>query len=237
MCVAAIAWAAHARWRLVAIGNRDEYHTRATAPLARWDNGVIAGRDLVAGGTWLGVHPAGRFALVTNYRVDGYPRPELASRGGLVTGWLEREELGDTERMNPFNLFTASADRAWFHTNHPAVERRELPPGIHGLSNGAFDDPWAKTRALEQALAGWLEAGQDDTAPLFAALSDRTLRPVDAADGPSPDFSGVFIANPLYGTRASTLVLVDANGRGRIIERGFDAEGRIKSDIALTFDW
>lgn len=73
MCVAAIAWAAHPRWRLVAIGNRDEFHARPAAPLARWDNGIVAGRDLEAGGTWLGVSP-GRFALVTNYRVDGYPK-------------------------------------------------------------------------------------------------------------------------------------------------------------------
>ena len=73
MCVAAIAWLAHPRWRLVAIGNRDEFHGRPTAPLARWDNGVLAGRDLQAGGTWLGVHADGRFALVTNLRAEGYP--------------------------------------------------------------------------------------------------------------------------------------------------------------------
>ena len=84
MCVAATAWAAHPRWRLVAIGNRDEFHGRPTAPLSVWDNGIIAGRDLEAGGTWLGVHPAGRFALVTNLRTPGYPRTELASRGALV---------------------------------------------------------------------------------------------------------------------------------------------------------
>ena len=175
--------------------------------------------------------------MPTNYRVDGYPRPELASRGGLVTGWLEREDLGDTAGMNPFNLFTASRDGAWFHTNHPKVERRALPPGIHGLSNGAFDDPWPKTRALEQALAAWLGAGEDDTAPLFAALSERALLPVSGADGPSPEFSGVFIANPLYGTRASTVVLVDAAGQGRIFERGFGADGGVIGVNEIGFDW
>ena len=88
MCVAAIAWRADPRWLLVAIGNRDEFHARPTAPLARWPDGrVIAGRDLEAGGTWLGVSQ-GRFGLVTNLRTPGYPKPELASRGALVTDWL-----------------------------------------------------------------------------------------------------------------------------------------------------
>lgn len=237
MCVAAIAWRAHPRWKLVAIGNRDEFHARPTAPLARWDNGIIAGRDLEAGGTWLGVHPAGRFALVTNYRVEGYPRPELASRGGLVTGWLEREDLGDTAGMNPFNLFTANSNGAWFHTNHPAVEQRRLAPGIHGLSNGAFAGRWAKTAALERALADWLTAGNDDPARLFAVLADRTLHPADDPAGPSPEFSGVFIANPLYGTRASTVVLVDAHGQGRIIERSFGPDGMPAGSADESFAW
>ncbi len=237
MCVAGIAWAAHPRWKLVAIGNRDEYHARPTAPLARWDNGVIAGRDLEAGGTWLGVHPAGRFALVTNYRVEDYPRPELTSRGALVTDWLVDGQLGDTARMNPFNLFTADAGGAWVHTNHPEVERRPLAPGIHGLSNGPFTRPWAKTRCLELALADWLEQGEVDPAALFAALADRRLNPATGPDGPTPELSGVFIANPLYGTRASTVVLVDAQGQGRIIERGFGADGVQIGATDLTFVW
>ncbi|WP_088309038.1 NRDE family protein [Novosphingobium sp. B 225] len=237
MCVAAIAWLAHPRWRLVAIGNRDELHSRLTSSLAGWDNGVIAGRDLEAGGTWLGVHPAGRFALVTNYRAEGYPRPEFASRGGLVTGWLEHEALGDTGRMNPFNLFAANRLGAAIHTNYPKPQRYDLERGIHGLSNGAFGEPWPKTRLLEAALSGWLEAGEDDPAPLFAALADRRLNPMLALSGPTPEFSGVFIANPLYGTRASTVVMVDADGRGRIIERGFGADGLGIGEKSITFDW
>ena len=84
MCVAALAWLAHPRWRLVAIGNRDEFHARPTAPLARWSGGVIAGQDLQAGGTWLGVREQ-RFGLVTNLRALGFPQPDMVSRGALVT--------------------------------------------------------------------------------------------------------------------------------------------------------
>ena len=233
MCVAAIAWLAHPRWRLVAIGNRDEFHARPTAPLAAWDNGIIAGRDLQAGGTWLGVHPAGRFALVTNLRAEGYPKPGMASRGGLVTDWLLDKPLGDLAAMNPFNLFVAGPDGAELLTNHPAPQRQPLAPGIHGLSNGSFADRWYKTLRLETALAEWLVAGGQSTAPLFAALADRTLAP----DMHDAEFSSVFIANPAYGTRCSTVLLVDDAGEGTIIERSFDASGKVTGDAAFGFRW
>ncbi|WP_298194609.1 NRDE family protein [Novosphingobium sp.] len=232
MCVAAAAFRAHPRWRLVMIGNRDEFHERPTAPLACWDSGVIAGRDLQAGGTWLGVNAAGRAALVTNLRVEGYPQPHLASRGALVTDWLAGHAPAAPETMNPFNLFMADADAAWHLTNHPAVHRRRLAPGIHGLSNGPHDAPWAKTRALEAALAGWLAADQDDPAPLFSALSDESQL---AGEGPEPRFSGVFIRNPLYGTRCSTVLTIAADGAARIIERRFDAAGRVTGETDLAF--
>lgn len=232
MCVAAAAFRAHPRWRLVVIGNRDEFHERPTAPLARWDNGVIAGRDLQAGGTWLGVTPAGRFALVTNLRVDGYPKPELASRGALVTDWLAGHVSAAPETMNPFNLFMADAENAWHLTNYPDVQRLPLAPGIHGLSNGPHDAPWAKTRALEAALGAWLAAGENDPAPLFTALADRTELP---GTGPEPRFSPVFIRNPVYGTRCSTVLLIAADGIARIIERRFDADGKPSGETAITF--
>jgi uncharacterized protein with NRDE domain len=232
MCVAAAAFRAHKRWRLVVIGNRDEFHERPTAPLARWDNGVIAGRDLQAGGTWLGVNEAGRFALVTNLRVDGYPLPHLASRGALVTDWLAGNEPAAPETMNPFNLFMADPHTAWHLTNHPAHRRIPLAPGIHGLSNGLHDEPWAKTRALEAALSLWLASDQSDPAPLLAALGDQTELP---GAGPEPRFSPVFIRNPLYGTRCSTVLLIAADGTARIIERRFDAEGQTTGETEVIF--
>ena len=232
MCVAAAAFRAHPRWRLIVIGNRDEFHERPTAPLARWPNGAIAGRDLKAGGTWLGVNDAGRFALVTNLRVDGYPLPHLASRGALVTDWLAGQEPSAPETMNPFNLFMADAQAAWHLTNHPAVRRLPLAPGIHGLSNGPHEEPWAKTRALESTLARWLAEDSADPAPLFAALADRTELP---GPGPEPRFSPVFIRNALYGTRCSTVLLIGADGAARIIERRFDAGGQTTGETEIAF--
>lgn len=232
MCVAAIAWAAHPQWRFVAIGNRDEFHGRPTAPLARWaDAPILAGRDLQAGGTWLGVSE-GRFGLVTNLRVPGYPKPDLASRGALVTNWLSGLSPAATETLNPFNLWLAERDTLTFWSNHPAAEHIVLAPGIHGLSNGARGDRWFKTARLELALAEWL-ADRQDPAALFAALADPTPQSADPEDA----FSSVFIRNPTYGTRCSTVVLVDADGRGRIIERSFDPAGARTGEVALTFDW
>src|SRR5689334_6089838 len=118
MCVAAIAWQAHPRWRLVAIGNRDEFHERPSAPLAAWEDGssIVAGRDLRSGGTWLGVAPD-RFALITNLRGYGVAEPDRASRGALVTEWLsgtlERQAV-DLAVYNPFNLFLADPTGAFF---------------------------------------------------------------------------------------------------------------------------
>ena len=90
MCIAVLAWQAHPRWQLVVAANRDEYHARPAAPLARWDDGsgIIAGKDLTGGGTWLGVQEAGRLVLITNFRVARYPEPGRPSRGALVTGLL-----------------------------------------------------------------------------------------------------------------------------------------------------
>lgn len=228
MCVAAIAWKAHPRWRLIAIANRDEFHERGTAPLHAWNDGsgIVAGQDLRAGGTWLGVGPEQRFALVTNFRKEGCPRPGLASRGALVSGWLRGEGDGDFAAMNPFHLLRANADRLEHVTNVPDPECRALEPGIHGVSNGAFDTPWAKTMGLTEALSTWLANGEDDVSRLFAALADETPLPAEAdSEGPEQRFSPVFIRDPDYGTRCSTVVLMGADGGGFIIERGFDAAG------------
>lgn len=232
MCVAAIAWQADPRWKLVVIGNRDEYHARPAAPLARWpDSSVLAGRDLQAGGTWLGVS-AGRFGLVTNLRVPGYPKPELASRGKLITDWLEGRAPDGIEAMNPFNLWLAGADTLRFVSNYPDSHAVELEPGIHGLSNGARGDRWFKTARLEEALALWL-AGEQEPDALFDPLRDETPESGDPEDA----FSSVFIRNQTYGTRCSTVVLVDHSGQGKIRERRYDPGGDCVGETAFDFTW
>lgn len=255
MCVAAIAWQASPRWHLVAAANRDEYHARPAAPLARWadGSGVIAGRDLEAGGTWLGLTEgdaagtgAGRLALVTNFRVAGYPRPGRPSRGGLVTGLLAGAAPHDLPlaECNPCNLLHvdgggADAAAARFLTNYPAPAALPLAPGVHGVSNGPVDAPWLKTRRLAAALTDWVAAdspGGFD--PLFAALLDPAPTTREwTAEGPEPRFSAIFVADPVYGTRCSTVIAVDRAGHGQIVERSFTADGTPAGEVSLGFRW
>ena len=244
MCVAAFAWEAHPRWRLIVAANRDEFHDRTAAPLHVWPDvdgiGIIAGRDLRSGGTWLGVNPAGRCVLVTNYRVPGYPLPDRPSRGALVTALL-----GDADPLriaiadyNPFNLFCAGAGDAHILTNQPDT-RVAVSPGVHGLSNGGYDEPWPKTVALGAAVAGWLAGPAADVAGLLPALADTTPLAAVANEGPSPEarFSSVFIRDEMYGTRCSTVVAIDRAGRGVIIERSFDAKAQRIGEVSLNFSW
>lgn len=174
----------------------------------------------------------GRFALVTNLRVPGYPRPGLSSRGSLVTDWLLGREPAGIEAINPFNLWLAGSGDLSLLTNHPGPQRIALDPGIHGVSNGAHHDRWFKTERLENALGAWLESdgSQED---LFTALADPTPQSPDPEDA----FSSVFIVNPLYGTRCSSVILVDAQGRGQITERSFDPAGTATGEVALGFAW
>lgn len=240
MCVLALAWHAHPRWRLVLAGNRDELHARAAAPLARWrdGSGIIAGRDLAGGGTWLGVSEAagGRLAVVTNLRGHGPPVAERASRGALVRDMVAGagaqaepavERLGD---FNPFNLIAVAGGEARFLTNRPVPLAATLAPGLLGLANGALDAPWPRTLALKRALREWLAAGGHDPAPLFAAL--RTEAPAEA-----PPDAAVFVRDPVYGTRCSTLVTVDAAGAGTIRERRFAADGAATGESVEHFGW
>jgi uncharacterized protein with NRDE domain len=244
MCVAAIAWQAHPRWRVVAIGNRDEYHARAAAPLARWSDrrGVIAGRDLPSGGTWLGVGEANaRLALVTNLPSDGAPDPEKASRGTLVgdlltgAGRYADPATADLAEFNPMNLICVEGHRAHFLTNRPEPLRAELAPGLYGLSNGALDEPWAKVLQLKAALLDWLTKGDGTFEPLFATLRDDRLRHAEGT--PAPEQTPPFIRDPVYGTRCSTVAAIDHAGRGTIIERSFDAAGAATGNAQEDFAW
>lgn len=156
MCVLAFAWD-HPRWLLVVAGNRDEFHARASAALAEWADspGVIAGRDLVSGGTWMGVHRDGRFAVVTNVR-GLPPRPDARSRGELVTAALMGGATAEPDAYNGFNLIAVDRGMARFVTNRPVAAEGPLEPGVYGLANAGLDEPWPKTVRIRAGLGtGW----------------------------------------------------------------------------------
>ncbi|MFI8717207.1 NRDE family protein [Stenotrophomonas sp. NPDC077464] len=250
MCLLALAWKVHPRWQLLMVGNRDEFHQRPTAALSAWpapDHGVLAGRDLRSGGTWAGVGADGRMAVVTNVR-DPLARQTGPSRGALVADYLRATTpaahvadalAADAAAFAPFNLLLADRDSCQFLGNHP-LRRQALGPGIHGMSNGPLDAPWPKTLALNAALQAWVDAGRDDLSPLWAALADETR----ADDSRLPDtgiglererwLSPAFIRSADYGTRASTVIALDAKGNGFIRERRFDPAGACIGDTALS---
>ncbi len=248
MCVAALAWNAHRDWQLVAIGNRDEYHGRPAARLDHWANGIIAGRDLQSGGTWLGVTPE-RFVLVTNLRGFGLPDPAKASRGALVTdllsgtGQYADPATAALDEFNPFNLLLVDAKSATFLSNRPEGIRTALTHGIYGLSNGALDEPWPKTLQLKAALTDWLVSESAGIEPLFTALRNEQIEPIGVATDEPSEITDeaaqtpVFIRRTVYGTRCSTVVTIDRAGQGRIAERRFDADGVVTGDSAQSFAW
>lgn len=249
MCLVALAWKTHPRWRLVVAGNRDELHARPTAALAAWpDVPVLAGRDLRSGGTWMGLGPAGRMAVVTNVR-DGLSRAfDGPSRGALPVAFLGGagtaiDHAGllapDGARYAPFNLVLADADGCAYVGNHPASGAHVIAPGVHGLSNGAFDAPWPKVLQLRGVLHAWTQAGGDDLQPLWDALADTRV----ADDATLPDtgvgidlerrLSPAFIRGDTYGTRASTLILIGHDGGARVHERRFGPDGVFEGETML----
>lgn len=262
MCLIALAWRTHPRYRLVLAANRDEFHARPTLPLAEWRDapGVYGGRDGLHGGGWLALRGR-RLAAVTNVRRP--PEREGHSRGALVADFVQTDATthdalralsSAAPRYRPFNLLAHDGDSLAFATNLPVVPgdgedgrdyaMRLLTPGLHGISNGALDAPWPKTAMLMVRLDAWLcssaaNAATPDFTPLFAALTDTDI----AADERLPDtgigldrerfLSPAFIRHEVYGTRASTVVLI-ADDHALIVERRFGPAGAFEGETRVV---
>lgn len=240
MCLILCAWRQHPRYPLVLAANRDEFHQRPSAPLAPWQQApILAGRDLSAGGTWLGANRAGWVAAVTNVRGSAPAPASARSRGELPCRFLERGVDAATEAAriharrtayNGFNLLLFDTTSLWYVGSAAEESPRALPAGVYGLSNAGLDTPWPKVSGGKQALREWLDSGADASA-LLPILADRS----QPGDGELPD-TGVglalertlaprFITGEHYGTRASSIVLADTNGDIRFWERRFGPNG------------
>jgi uncharacterized protein with NRDE domain len=241
MCLIVFAWQLHTGWDLVLGANRDEFHARPTAYAARWDDAphVIAGRDLQAGGTWMGVTDGGRFAAVTNLRnpADRAPRPRPRSRGALVADFLRGNDApGDyahevarrADAYQGFNLLLGAPGELWYVATR-APQPMRLAPGLYGISNAALDTAWPKIEIAKSQLRAALVEPNPESAVL-RLLSDRATAP----DAALPDtgvgltweraLSPAFIVTPDYGTRASTYVALK-DGRFRFVECAFGPGG------------
>jgi uncharacterized protein with NRDE domain len=235
MCLILIAYRRHPRYPLLVAANRDEFRDRPTAPLGFWDDApqVLAGRDLKAGGAWMGISQNGRFAAITNYRDPSQVVPGAPSRGHLIRDYLRGVEparaylnrLARTAQVyNGFNLLLGDATGLFYFSNH-TNETRALPPGLYGLSNHLLDTPWPKLEWGRSALHRLLDAQSDPTpADLLAILTDRTLAPDDQLPRTGVPLewerwlSPIFIDAPGYGTRSSTALMVAADGQARMSE-------------------
>lgn len=221
MCLIGFAYQCHPQYPLLVAGNRDEFYARPAAALHWWpDSPILAGKDLSAGGTWMGVSRQGRVAALTNYRDPSRHRPEARSRGELVSAFLQGEQdakaylkalLPTLDAYNDFNLLVFDGRELWVLESR-FRQIQAVSPGVHVLSNHRLNSPWPKAERVRHGLQTCLASNQLGEAELLGLLSDRE----PAADDLLPDtgiglewerlLSPPFIHSPTYGTRAQTLL-------------------------------
>jgi len=227
MCLILVAWKTQADYPLVVAANRDEFFARPTQPAEFWPESpeVLAGRDLQAGGTWLGITRQGRFAALTNFRDPAAQHPAAASRGELVAEFLQGRQsapeylkaVGAKARSyNGFNLLVGDGQHlCWF--SNVSGQALPLEPGVYGICNHLLDTPWPKVEAAKSALGDALATLPDRTA-FFRLLCDNTIHPDEALPrtGVSLEWerllSAAFVKAPGYGTRSSSVLVVGKDG-------------------------
>lgn len=251
VCLILFAYKVHPDYPLVLAGNRDEFHDRPTAPAGFWQESpeILAGRDLLGGGTWLGITRTGRLATVANFRHPAeFHRPGL-SRGSLTVDFLRSDVpplaylaalARQSDLYKGFNLLVGDLSGLAFYSNREQVIRH-LPPGIYGLSNALLDTPWPKVMQGKAALAALLATGPVTPETLLSILAD-TSRPPDEQ---LPDtgigrererlLSSRFITSFDYGTRASTAVLFEHSGQVTFVERSFERTPARWQDVCCQF--
>lgn len=246
MCLIVIGWRASAAFPLLVAANRDEYHHRASTVAARWPDApeVIGGRDLEAGGTWLGIRENGRFAAVTNVREPGMAKG-VRSRGELPRNFLLGSDSAedyakqiDYAAYSGFNLLLADGEKLIYCSNRD-MPPRELKPGIYGLSNHRLDSPWPKLLRAREDFSRAMNTLPDEAA-FFNLLANQEI----VSDDQLPDtgvplewerlLSAVFVKSPTYGTRASTLLMQRANGEIRLHERSFGPDGQLTQSSLIS---
>jgi uncharacterized protein with NRDE domain len=255
MCLILFSYRIHPDYRLIVAANRDEFYARPTAALDYWKDhpDVLAGRDLKGNGTWLGVTRSGRLAAITNFREPAATIENAPSRGRLIGDFLigntapqrylkSVSETGYT--YNGFNLIAGDLAGLYCYSNRAAAVR-QLQPGIYGISNHLMDTPWPKIKRGKALLQDQL-CGREkiDVAKLWKILADRTL----PADKDLPDtgvgleweriLAPLFISSPDYGTRSSSIILMEYSGRTTFMERTFiNAANAIKEGETVTYNF
>jgi uncharacterized protein with NRDE domain len=238
MCLILFSYRMHPDYRLIVAANRDEFYARPTATLDYWADhpDVLAGRDLKDNGTWLGVARSGRLAAITNYREPAAHIENAPSRGSLIGDFLIGNASPErylkavskiSNAYNGFNLIAGDLSGLYYYSNR-APRVRLLQPGLYGISNHLIDTAWPKIKKGKVLLQGQLSGREKiDIEKIWQILADRTL----PADKELPDtgvgleweriLAPLFISSPEYGTRSSSIILMEYSGRTTFMERTF----------------
>ena len=237
MCL--VLWASeyHEKYKLVVAANRDEFYRRPTLPADFWPENptILAGKDLKGGGTWMGITTGGRFATLTNYRDPSSFNPHAPSRGRLVQKYLEgslppeqymQRLAQEGGRYNGYNLLAGTCDEMYYFSNRERMVRK-VDKGVHGLSNSLIDVPWPKVVRGVDGLKKCLDNADIDVEALFILMADRER----ASDHDLPGtgvtlelermLSPLFIESQDYGTRTTTVILVNRSNFVQFWERSF----------------
>lgn len=239
MCLISFAWKAHPKYKLIMVANRDEFFNRPTSSLGFWEEhpDILAGKDIKGGGTWLGISKRNRLTAITNYRDLANLRDNAPSRGHLTAGYLltplsssdyVKELEREGHKYNGFNLLISDFEDFYYYSNYDKGGRK-LEAGIYGLSNGLLDSDWVKVHKSKDALQQSIETGNLAPEYLLNILKDTTK----AEDHLLPDtgvpyewekwLSSMHIDTENgYGTRCTTVVLVDYNNNVQMAERTYN---------------
>ena len=249
MCLILISFQPETKLPLIVAGNRDEFHARPTQKADWWPDqaDLLGGRDLQAGGTWLAVSRSGRFAAVTNYRDAAATKRGKQSRGHLVTGFLQSDltpmdyiSTIDRDDFAGFNLLVSDKRKLAYLSNRSG-NFGELSPGLYGLSNATLATPWEKVERTKRGLTQLIEADTVTETTLMRLLADRDKGPVEEAKAAHLPFATAhaitapFIVLPEYGTRCSTVVLANDDGRWQFAEQRFSADGSASGKSQFSF--
>ena len=260
MCLIALAWQTHPEYPILMVSNRDEFYARATKRMDFWRDkpAILAGRDLEAGGTWLGVSKTGGIAALTNVREP--PEPRAFSRGHLVTTWLEgthspqaftRWLQSKGNQLAGYNLLFGDAEQLFWATNRPPghdcesnFSAKELTPGIYSLSNASLNTPWPKAELAKQRLQ--VALGENEARSLVdfcSVTADRELHAdLSHYEENSMDterllaLSAQWIHTPDYGTRATTVIRRRIDGLWECLEQTFDDQAQLSASAEFSFE-
>ncbi|MDQ0216361.1 uncharacterized protein with NRDE domain [Oikeobacillus pervagus] len=238
MCLINLQFKQHPEYKLIIAANRDEFYRRPTKPVHFWEDhpDILAGRDLLQMGTWMGISKTGRFAALTNYRDPNEISEGKKSRGEIIRTFLLSKDhpkdflfqLDKEKHHYPgFNVIAGTVDHLFYYGNRYGGIQ-EVQPGTHSLSNAFLNTPWPKVMRAKEHLANWAKETSAHIPTLFQILQDLTIAPDDTLPetGVSLDWerrlSPIFIQSEEYGTRSSTIVLVDHHNHVTWVEQTYE---------------